>query len=442
MEQTASVAYAPVSVHSTDGGRHDMFGRIDNVLGIEDVPLTAIAEAVGTPAYVYSRAVIEDRFRRVSEALQPGPARICYAVKANGNLAILALMKELGAGFDIVSGGELERVLRAGGEPGDVVFSGVGKSVAEIDFALKVGIGCFNVESAPELARLEARARLLSRVAPVSIRVNPDVDAQTHRYISTGRKENKFGVPEDVAMDMYRHAAASEVLDVRGIDCHIGSQIAALEPYAAARDRLFRMVDTLAAEGIEVAHMDLGGGFGVRYADEAAFDVEAYGREVAASVFARGMELLVEPGRYLVADAGVLLTRVEYLKPDTGAGTRNFAVVDAAMNDLIRPALYEAHHHVETVVAGDAAPRRWDVVGPVCETGDFLALDRQLAIEEGSVLAVCGAGAYGMVLSSNYNGRGRAAEVLVSGGDFRVVRRRETVGDQLALEAPTTEAGP
>ena len=322
------------------------------------------------------------------------------------------------------------------------MFSGVGKSVAEIDFALKVGIGCFNVESAPELARLEARARLLSRVAPVSIRVNPDVDAQTHRYISTGRKENKFGVPEDVAMDMYRHAAASEVLDVRGIDCHIGSQIAALEPYAAARDRLFRMVDTLAAEGIEVAHMDLGGGFGVRYADEAAFDVEAYGREVAASVFARGMELLVEPGRYLVADAGVLLTRVEYLKPDTGAGTRNFAVVDAAMNDLIRPALYEAHHHVETVVAGDAAPRRWDVVGPVCETGDFLALDRQLAIEEGSVLAVCGAGAYGMVLSSNYNGRGRAAEVLVSGGDFRVVRRRETVDDQLALETPTTEAGP
>ncbi len=416
-----------------------MFGRIDNVLGIEDVPLTAIADAVGTPAYVYSRAAIEDRFRRLSKALQPGPARICYAVKANGNLAILALMKELGAGFDIVSGGELERVLRAGGEPRDVVFSGVGKSVAEIDFALKVGIGCFNVESAPELARLEARARLLSRVAPVSIRVNPDVDAQTHRYISTGRKENKFGVPEDVAMAMYRHAAASEVLDVRGIDCHIGSQIAALEPYAAACDRLFSMVDALTAEGIGVVHVDLGGGFGVRYSDEAVFDVEAYGREVATRVFARGLELLVEPGRYLVADAGVLLTRVEYLKPGTGVGTPNFAVVDAAMNDLIRPALYGAHHDVQAAVPSDATPRAWDIVGPVCETGDFLALDRPLAIEDGALLAVCGAGAYGMVLSSNYNTRGRAAEVLVSGGDFRVVRRRETVGDQLALETPTTE---
>ena len=411
-----------------------MFGRIDNAIVVDGVRLSAIAEAVGTPVYVYSRAAIEDRHRRLARALAGGRARICYAVKANANLAILRLMAELGAGFDIVSGGELQRVLRAGGAAGDAVFSGVGKSAAEIDFALKAGIRCFNVESEAELGRIESRAKLLSRVAPVSVRVNPDVDAGTHRYISTGRRENKFGVPEHAALDMYRRAAASDALEVRGIDCHIGSQIAELGPYAAARDRLFRIVDVLAAEGIAVEHVDLGGGFGVRYDDESDFDVEAYGREIAAPVFARGLELIVEPGRYLVAEAGVLLTRVEYLKPGTGDGHRNFAVVDAAMNDLLRPALYQARHAVEAVVPSEAAPRRWDIVGPVCETADFLALERDLALAEGALLAVFGAGAYGMALSSNYNGRGRAPEVLVHAGDFRVVRRRETLRDQLALE--------
>lgn len=411
-----------------------MFGRLDNAIGVEDVPLAAIADAVGTPAYVYSRASIEDRYRRLSGALSGGRARICYAVKANANLAVLRLMHELGAGFDIVSAGELQRVLRAGAPAANVVFSGVGKSVAEMDFALKAGIHCFNVESAAELERLETRARLLSRVAPVSVRVNPDVDAGAHPYISTGRRESKFGVAEGTAFDMYRYAAASDVLEVRGIDCHIGSQVVELGPYAAARDRLLRIVDTLAAEGIAIDHVDLGGGFAVAYDGERALDIEAYGRDVAAGVFARGLELIVEPGRYLVAEAGVLLTRVEYLKRATREGQRNFAVVDAAMNDLLRPALYEARHAVEAVEPSDTTPLRWDVVGPVCETGDFLAMDRDLALNEGALLAVFGAGAYGMVLSSNYNGRGRAPEVLVSGGEFRVVRRRETVGDQLALE--------
>ncbi len=411
-----------------------MFGRPDNATGVEDVSLAAIADAVGTPAYVYSRAAIEDRYRRLSRALSGGRARICYAVKANANLAILRLMHELGAGFDIVSAGELQRVLRAGAPAANVVFSGVGKSVAEIDFALKAGIHCFNVESEAELERLETRARLLSRVAPVSVRVNPDVDAGAHPYISTGRRENKFGVAEGTALDMYRYAAASDVLEVRGIDCHIGSQVLELDPYAAARDRLLGVVDTLAAEGISIGHVDLGGGFAAAYDGEPALDVEAYGRDVAADVFGRGLELIVEPGRYLVAEAGVLLTRVEYLKRATREGQRNFAVVDAAMNDLLRPALYDARHAVEAVEPSGTAPLRWDVVGPVCETGDFLAMDRDLALEEGALLAVFGAGAYGMVLSSNYNGRGRAPEVLVSGGEFRVVRRRETVGDQLALE--------
>ncbi len=411
-----------------------MFGRIDNAIGIEGVSLTAIADAVGTPAYVYSRSSIEDRYHRLSRALQGGSTHICYAVKANANLAILRLMRELGAGFDIVSGGELERVLRVGGAPEDIVFSGVGKSVAEIDFALKAGIRCFNVESEAELRRIEARAGLLGRVAPISVRVNPDVDAGTHRHITTGRREDKFGVPEGVALNMYRHAAASDALEVCGIDCHIGSQIAELGPYAAARDRLFRIVDTLAAEGVSLGHLDLGGGFGVRYDDEPVLDVDAYGREIADAVFARGLELIVEPGRYLVAEAGVLLTRVEYLKPGLGEGDRNFAVVDAAMNDFLRPALYEARHPVAVVEPGDAEPRVWDLVGPVCETADFLAVDRELPLGEGTLLAVFGAGAYGMVLSSNYNGRGRVPEVLVDGGEFRVVRRRETLRDQLALE--------
>ena len=410
-----------------------MFSRTDNALHVEDVRLTDIADAVGTPAYVYSQGVIEQRYSRLTRALDG--CSICYAVKANANLAILKLMQSLGAGFDIVSGGELERVLLAGGAPERVVFSGVGKSTEDIDFAIKTGIGCFNVESAQELDRLEARACLLSSVAPVSVRVNPDVDAQTHPYISTGLKENKFGVPERQALDMYRRAAASEALAVRGVDCHIGSQINQLGPYIAARDRLFRVVDTLTSEGIDVEHLNLGGGFAISYQDEPEFDIEGFGREVAAPVASRGLTLVVEPGRYLVAEAGVLLTRVEYLKPAPDEGYRNFAVVDAAMNDLMRPALYQAWHRVEPVSAAASTPRRWDIVGPVCETADFLAIDRDLALDDDSLLAIFGAGAYGMTLASNYNSRCRPAEVLVHGDAFRVVRRRETVRQQIALES-------
>ena len=410
-----------------------MFSRTDNELRVEDVRLTDIADAVGTPAYVYSQGAIEERFSRLTQALDG--CSICYAVKANANIAILKVMQGLGAGFDIVSGGELERVLLAGGAAEGVVFSGVGKSVADIDFAIKAGIRCFNVESVQELDRLEARARLLSRVAPVSVRVNPDVDAQTHPYISTGLKQNKFGVPEAQALEMYRRAAASSALDVRGIDCHIGSQIEDSAPYIAARDRLFRIVDTLSSEGIDLEHLNLGGGFSIRYRDESDFDVEAFSQEVAAPVAARGLTLVIEPGRYLVADAGVLLTRVEYLKPAPDEGYRNFAVVDAAMNDLMRPALYQAWHRVEPVIASSTAPRQWDIVGPVCETGDFLAIDRDLALEEDALLAIFGAGAYGMALASNYNSRSRPPEVLAQGNAFRVVRRRETVRDQLAPES-------
>ena len=410
-----------------------MFSRTDNALHVEDVRLTDIADAVGTPAYVYSRSAIEARYRHLARSL--GNASICYSVKANSNLAVLKLMASLGAGFDIVSGGELERVLLAGGEPECIIFSGVGKSLAEIDFAIKAGIGCFNVESAQELDRLETRAKLLSRVAPVSVRVNPDVDAQTHPYISTGLKQNKFGVPEAQALEMYRRADASDVLDVRGIDCHIGSQIEDSAPYMAARDRLFRIVDMLSSEGIDLQHLNLGGGFSIPYRDESDFDVEAFSRDVAAKVEERGLTLVIEPGRYLVAQAGVLLTRVEYLKPAPAEGYRNFAVVDAAMNDLMRPALYQAWHRVEPVIPSSAAPRRWDIVGPVCETGDFLALDRDLVLEEDALLAIFGAGAYGTVLASNYNSRSRPPEVLVHGDAFRVVRRRETMRDQLAPES-------
>ena len=418
-----------------------MYARIDNELTVDGVGLSTIAEAVGTPVYVYSQAVIEARHGHLMRALAPVGGRIHYAVKANGNLSILGLLKRLGAGFDIVSGGELERVLRGGGAAADTVFSGVGKSTPELDFALKAGIGCCNVESLSELRRLEARAQLLGVVAPVAVRVNPDVDARTHPYISTGLKENKFGVPEAQALEMYRHAAASSALEPLGIACHIGSQISEASPYVAALERLLRIVDALAEAGIRLQHLDLGGGFGVRYRDEGEFDVAALVAQVAPSLAERGLRLAVEPGRYLVADAGVLLTRVEYLKPAAATGQRNFAVVDAAMNDLLRPALYQAWHGIEAVLDGPGETRLWDVVGPVCETGDFLGTGRRLALTEGALLAVRGAGAYGMALSSNYNARRRAAEVLVADGTFRIIRRRESLSDQLALEVDALDAG-
>ena len=411
------------------------FERRQGELHADSVPLTRIADAVGTPAYVYSWTDVHDRYQALEAALEGIDHRICYAVKANSNLSILARLARLGAGFDIVSAGELERVLRAGGDPKRVVFSGVGKGDAEIDFGIKCGIGTFNVESAAELERIEARSRIVGRQAPVSVRVNPDVDPNTHPYISTGLKESKFGVPAPIARELYRRAHASPTLDVVGIDCHIGSQVADVEPFRDALATLIDLVDTLAAEGITCQHIDIGGGFGVTYRDEKRLDVAQFGEVVESELGDRALELLVEPGRYLVAEAGVLLTRVEYLKPATAPGMRNFAVVDAAMNDLIRPPLYGAWHDVQPVVRPDVAPMRWDVVGPVCETADFIARDRELTLGPGDLLAVSTAGAYGFVQSSNYNTRVRPPEVLVEGEGFATARQRESINDLLRLEA-------
>ena len=404
-------------------------------LHADDVPLTRIADAVGTPAYVYSWTDVHDRYRALETALEGIDHRICYAVKANSNLSILARLASLGAGFDIVSGGELERVLRAGGDPRRVVFSGVGKCDAEIDFGIKCGIGTFNVESAAELERIEARSRIIGHPARVSVRVNPDVDANTHPYISTGLKDSKFGVPPPLAIKLYRQAHASPTLDVVGIDCHIGSQVADVEPFQDALAKLIDLVDMLAREDIALKHIDIGGGFGVTYRDEKCLDVAQFGHAVKAGLGNRAVELLVEPGRYLVAEAGILLTRVEYLKPATTAGMPNFAVVDAAMNDLIRPPLYGAWHDVQPVQRHEVTPMSWDVVGPVCETADFIARDRDLALEPGVLLAVRTAGAYGFVQSSNYNSRVRPPEVLVDGDAFAIARQRESINDLLRLEA-------
>ncbi|MDE0659429.1 MAG: diaminopimelate decarboxylase [Gammaproteobacteria bacterium] len=410
------------------------YARRHGELCAEGVPLQRIATAVGTPVYVYSWRSVHEQYRRIEHALAGVDHRICYAVKANSNLAILARLAELGAGFDIVSGGELERVLRAGGDPKRVVFSGVGKSTADIDFGIKCGIDAFNVESASELARLEARAGLLGCNARVSVRVNPDVDANTHPYIATGLKESKFGVPPEQALELYCRASASPDLTVAGIDCHIGSQIVDVEPFEAALTALLQLVDALDGEDIALDHVDIGGGFGVTYGNEPALDLDGLGEVIRRTLADRTLQLRVEPGRSLVADAGILLTRVEYLKPAPAPGYRNIAVVDAAMNDLIRPALYQAWHAVEPVVEDGGVPKPWDIVGPICETGDFLALDRELALNEGDLLAIRGAGAYGFAQSSNYNTRPRAAEVLVTDEAFAVVRRRETISDLLGLE--------
>ncbi len=406
----------------------------EGVLCADSVSLPEIADTVGTPTYVYSGEEIAARYRALQEAF-PG-AEICYSVKANANLGVLGLIRELGAGFDIVSGGELQRVVAAGASAGATVFSGVGKSAAEIDLALKLGIGCFNVESEAELHRLAARAELLRRAAPVAIRVNPDVDAGTHPYIATGLRENKFGVSPPEALPLYAYAAAHEWLLVRGIACHIGSQIGRAAPYLQALDSLLRVVDELRARRIALHHVDIGGGFGVTYRDEQPLDAAALGAAVAGRMAGRPQRLMIEPGRFLTAAAGVLLTRVEYLKPAPAAGQRNFIVVDAAMNDLLRPALYGAWHAVEPVVAPapGAEKKIWDLVGPVCETGDFLARERELAVASGDLLAVRSAGAYGMAQSSNYNSRGRPAEVLVAGDGAQVVRSREHIDDQLRLE--------
>lgn len=407
------------------------FSVRDGQLFAEGVALQQIAASHGTPTYVYSRAHLERQYRSYADALQGVDHLVCFAVKANSNLAVLNVLARLGAGFDIVSGGELQRVLAAGGDAGKVVFSGVGKSRAEMRMALQAGVYCFNVESASELERLQEVAAELGVQAPVSLRVNPDVDAGTHPYISTGLKENKFGIAIEDAEEVYLRAARLPNIHITGVDCHIGSQLTTLEPFMDALDRVLLLIDRLAECGIYLEHLDLGGGLGVRYRDEQPPCAGAYMAQVRQRVEGRGLKLVFEPGRYIAANAGVLLTRVECLKINEG---KSFAVVDAAMNDLIRPALYEAWMDIVPVVPRAGESRNYDVVGPVCETGDFLGKDRELVLEEGDLLAVCSAGAYGFVMASNYNSRGRAAEVMVDGAHCHLVRRRETLQELFASE--------
>ena len=410
----------------------DAFNYRDGELFAEGVALSAIAERFCTPTYVYSRAHIEAQYRSFTDALDGVPHLVCYAVKANSNLGVLNVLARLGAGFDIVSRGELERVLAAGGKADKIVFSGVGKTREDMRRALEVGVHCFNIESTDELERLQVVAAEMGVRAPISLRVNPDVDAGTHPYISTGLKENKFGIAIADAEDVYIRAAQLPNLEVLGVDCHIGSQLTSLPPFLDALDRLLALIDRLGECGIYLHHIDLGGGVGVRYRDEEPPLIADYIQAVRERIEGRDLTLMFEPGRYIVANAGVLLTQVEYLKHTEH---KDFAIVDAAMNDLIRPALYQAWMNVTAVTPRASEARAYDIVGPICETGDFLAKDRQLALEEGDLLAVHSAGAYGFVMSSNYNTRGRTAEVLVDGDQAFEVRRRETVAELYAGES-------
>lgn len=391
-----------------------------------------MAERFGTPCYVYSRAAFTQQYLSYAQALGSHPGMICYAIKANSNLAILNMLAKLGAGFDIVSGGELERVLRAGGEPSRIVFSGVGKTAAEIARALQVGIHCFNVESEAELELLAQVAAAEGKVANVSLRVNPDVDANTHPYISTGLKENKFGIAIERAPAVYARAAQLPSLAIKGVDCHIGSQLTQLTPFLDALDRVLLLVDELAEQGITISHLDLGGGLGVTYRDETPPPVADYMAAIKAKLGARKLALMFEPGRSISANSGVLLTQVMFLKPTEH---KNFAVIDAAMNDNIRPSLYQAWQDIRPLQARAEAAQTWDLVGPICETGDFLGKERELAIAPGDFLAVMSAGAYGFSMSSNYNTRGRAAEVVVDGDQMHLVRARETFEDMIRGEA-------
>jgi diaminopimelate decarboxylase len=399
----------------------------NGTLHAEEVALGRVAEVFGTPCYVYSKAALSAAYRAFDAAFAGRPHLICYAVKANPNLAILNLFARLGSGFDIVSGGELARVIAAGGAANRIVFSGVGKTVAEIRDALSAEILCFNVESAAELERIDRIAGELGKIAPVSLRVNPDVDAKTHPYIATGLKNSKFGVAYGEALALYRRASKLKHLKIEGIDCHIGSQLTEVAPFAAALERLIALVDQLNAEGIGLAHIDVGGGLGIRYrAEEPACSIDDYAAAILGSLGRRSETLLFEPGRYLTGNAGVLLTRVEYLKRGSD---RNFAVVDAAMNDLMRPALYDAWHDIVPVQANAGTLEPWEIVGPVCESGDFLGRDRKLVLQGGDLLAIRSAGAYGMSMSSNYNTRARAAEVMIDGTHLHVIRKRERVSD-------------
>lgn len=403
----------------------------DGELYAEAVPLARIAEQYGTPCYVYSRAALTETFRAFDRAFDGRDHLICYAVKANSNLAVLDAFARLGSGFDIVSGGELARVIAAGGDPAKTVFSGVGKTAAEMRAALQAGVLCFNVESAAELERLDHVAAGMQMRAPVSLRVNPDVDAGTHPYIATGLDKNKFGIPYGDAFDLYRKAQSLPHLAITGIDCHIGSQLTELAPFLAAAEKILALVDRLEGAGIMLSHIDFGGGLGIRYRDEVPPAPTDYARALLACLGGRTQTLLLEPGRALVGNAGVLLTQVEYLKH---GNTKNFAIVDAAMNDLMRPALYDAWHEIVPVSGGSAPRTVYDVVGPVCESGDFLARDRALALTANSLLAVLGTGAYGMSMSSNYNTRPRAPEVMIDGANVHLIRERETLAQLYALE--------
>lgn len=407
------------------------FAYRDETLHAEAVALDRIAATFGTPCYIYSRAALEAAYRAYDDALARRDHLICYAVKANSSLAVLNVLARLGSGFDIVSGGELARVLAAGGDAQKTVFSGVGKTTAEMRAALDAGIRCFNVESASELQKLNQVAGEMGKIAPVSLRVNPDVDAKTHPYIATGLKENKFGIPFESALPLYREAAGMANLRVTGIDCHIGSQLTEIPPFIAALQKLLGLVDRLAAERIAIAHIDIGGGLGIRYRDETPPAVADYIHALTACLGDRKQTIMFEPGRSLVGNTGILLARVEYLKH---GADRNFAVIDAAMNDLIRPALYDAWHDIQPVRPRRTPPRRYEIVGPVCETGDFLGHERELSLAEGDLVAIMSAGAYGMTMSSNYNTRPRAAEVMISGSDMHLIRERETIAQLIAPE--------
>jgi diaminopimelate decarboxylase len=402
-------------------------------LHAESVSLASLAERYGTPCYVYSRAALTEAWRAFDAAFAGRDHLVCYAVKANSSLAVLNVLARLGSGFDIVSGGELARVLAAGGEPRKVVFSGVGKSAEEIRQALAAGILCFNVESEAELERLDRVAGESGKTASVSLRVNPDVDARTHPYIATGLKRNKFGIAWQDAPRLYRRANELKHLAVSGIGCHIGSQLTNIAPFTEALDRVLELADSLQSKGIALSHVDIGGGLGIRYKDEAPPSFQDYARALTERIGKRPLKLMLEPGRALVGNAGVLLTRVEHLKH---GAEKNFAIVDAAMNDLLRPSLYDAWHDVRPVSAGSGESQIYDVVGPVCESGDFLARDRALALREGDLLAILSAGAYGMSMSSNYNTRPRAAEVMVDGATAHLIRERESVAELMARETP------
>ncbi len=409
----------------------EAFDYRNGELFVEEVPLQQIAEKFGTPCYVYSQSVLTNAYRQFDAAFEKRDHLICYAVKANSNIAILNLLAQLGSGFDIVSGGELQRVIKAGGDAQKIIFSGVGKNANEMRMALNLNILCFNVESEIELMTLNHVAKSMGKVAPVSLRVNPDVDAKTHPYISTGLKENKFGIATDEAIRIYQSAQLYPHIRFTGIDCHIGSQLTLLEPFIEATEKMLQLLQSLKNQNINIEHLDLGGGLGIRYSDEKPPSIKEYVTTLCSLTQNMKQRLVIEPGRSLVGNSGILLTRIEYLKQ---TAARNFAIVDAAMNDLIRPSLYDAYHDMLPVKKNTVAAKSYEIVGPVCETGDFLGRDRKLSIVNGDLLAIMSAGAYGMSMSSNYNTRSRAAEILVSGGQMHLIRQRETFDQMIAGE--------